>query len=147
MDPLQQYPPELAIPILTAASGVIVLAVAGFLLVQGVIAVLRPHAVRKFLGGFASSAKAHFAELAARILAGLAFLQFAPYSALPLAFGVFGIVLVLTSVALVFVPWRLHRRFAQWAVPLATRHMGPFAVGCLAGAAAICYGVLLGKMP
>ena len=147
MDPLEQYPSALALPILTVTSGVIVLAVAGLLLVQGVIAILRPRVVRTFLGAFASSAQAHFGELAVRIVAGFAFLQFGPSSAFPRAFQVFGAVLVLTSAALVFVPWRLHRRFAQWAVPLATRHMMPYAVGCLAGAAAICYGVLLGKVP
>lgn len=129
---------------LTAASGVIVLTVAGFLLVQGVLALLRPHAARKFLGAFASSAQAHLVELAVRIAVGLAFWHFAPLSAFPLAFKVFGAVLVLTSAALVFVPWRLHRRFAQWAVPLATRHMAPYAVGCLAGAAAIFYGISRG---
>lgn len=128
----------------TAASGMIVLAVAGFLLVQGALAVLRPQAVTTFLGAFASSAQAHFGELAVRIAAGLAFWHFAPLSAFPLAFTAFGAVLVLTSVALLAVPWRLHRRFALWAVPLATRRMTAYAAGCLVSAAAILYGAFLG---
>jgi hypothetical protein len=81
-----------------------------------------------------------------RVAAGRAFWHFACLSAFPLAFHAFGAVLVLTSVTLVFVPWRLHRRFARWAVPLATRQMMPYAVGCLAGAAAICYAIWLGTV-
>lgn len=125
-------------------SGLVVLAVAAFLLAQGIVAFVRPQAARTFLGGFAASAKVHFCELAARIVAGLGFVHFAPFSRVPAAFEVAGWVLVATSAVMLFVPWRLHRQFAQWAVPMATRHMRPYAAGCLVGAAAIVYGMLPG---
>lgn len=126
------------------ASLLLVLAVGSFLLLQGVLALACPRAVRRFLDGFAASAAVHVAELALRIVAGAGFIGYAARSASPWAFAGFGWLLVLTSLPLLLVPWRWHRRFARWAVPLATRWMWPYAVGCLAAGAAVFAGVLYG---
>lgn len=125
----------------------LVLAAGSFLLLQGVLALLRPQSVRRFLDGFAASAALHLTELALRIAVGAGFIGYAERSALPWAFIGFGWLLVLTSLPLLLVPWRWHRRFARWAVPLATRWMWPYAVGCLAAGAAILAGVLYGAPP
>lgn len=136
-----------AISTVALLSGAGVLGFAGFLLLQGVIALVRPARVRAFLGHFAGSARAHFTELFLRVVVGVAFLCFAPFSARPLLFEAFGMVLLLTSVLLVFVPWRLHRRFAAWAVPLATRRMAPYGVGCLVLGMAIVHAAISGHVP
>lgn len=133
-----------SIALLSAAG---VLAFAGFLLVQGGLAFARPELVRSLLGEFASSAKAHLTELFCRVLLGLAFLCFAPFSVAPLAFEAFGLTLVLTSLVLLVVPWWVHRRFAAWAVPLATRRMALYGLGCIAMAAMVIYATIFGSFP
>lgn len=121
-------------PALTMLATATVTVVVLFLFAQGVLALWRPDWVRAFLGGFAASARAHFLELLLRILAGLAFVQLAPGSAWPPALHAFGLLLIVTSTLLLFVPWRLHRRFAAWAVPMATRWMPGYALACLLAA-------------
>jgi hypothetical protein len=128
------------------ASGAVVLAVAGFLLAQGVVALVQPDAVRAFLGRFAGTSNAHFLEMAIRIAAGLGFVFFAPFSGCPRILATAGFLLLLTSAALLFVPWRLHRRFAQWAVPMATGRMAPFGIACLAAGLAIVYATFSGDV-
>lgn len=59
-----------------------------------------------------------------------------------LAFTMFGWVLLGTTLLLAFVPWRLHRRFANWPVPQATRVIPLFGVGALAGGL-VLFGALL----
>jgi len=38
-------------------------------------------------------------------------------------FVIFGWILVVTTIGLFAVPWRWHRRFAQWGVPSAARNL------------------------
>lgn len=108
---------------------------AGYLLVLGSAALLRPALARAFLGGFVSSAATHFAEVAVRILAGLALIAAAPRMVGTPAVHTFGVILVGTSLVLALLPWRLHQRFAAWSVPRAARHLPligvtSIAVGC-----------------
>jgi hypothetical protein len=53
-------------------------------------------------------------------------------------------VLIVSSLVLLALPWRWHRRFASWAVPLATRHMALFALVSFAGGAFVILSVLNG---
>jgi uncharacterized protein YjeT (DUF2065 family) len=83
---------------------------------------LSPVRATRFLGGFASSAFTHYLELLLRLIAGGAFLLYAPQMLFSGLFVAFGWIVVLTTVGLFAVPWRWHRRFAQWGVPHATRN-------------------------
>ena len=125
----------------------LVLATAGFLLLQGALALLRPELVRRFLAAFASSALAHVVELALRLLVGAGFIGHAASSTLPWAFAGFGWLLVVTTVPMLLLPWRWHRRFARWAVPLATRSMWLYGLACLAAGLAVLAGVGLVPLP
>lgn len=111
-----------------------VVALAGlYLLLLGVAAILRPTAASAFLLGFASSAPVHLLELALRMAIGICLLAAAP--AMPFAnlFWLLGVALVATSVPMALVPWRLHRRFAERAVPLALRYLNLIGVCSAAG--------------
>jgi len=104
------------------ALGIVVLA--GLYLVGlGLAAIFSPRQAGSFLGRFASSARAHFLELAIRLLVGSALVAGSSRMAFTEAFAVLGWVLVGTSVALVVLPWRWHRRFAERVVPPALRHV------------------------
>jgi hypothetical protein len=119
-----------------------VLAAGLYLVGLGVVALLRPDLARRFLARHASSARAHYTELALRLLAGGGFVLSADQLMWPAPFQALGWVLIGTTLVLLAVPWRLHRRFAAWSVPLATRRMDLLAVGSLAGGAVVLYAVL-----
>jgi hypothetical protein len=131
---------------LNLLAGTSVVAAGLYLVALGAAAFLAPARVRAFLAGFASSARAHFLEMFIRLVVGAALVAVAPQMMFAGAFLIFGWVVVGTTIALCAVPWRLHRRFAQWAVPLATRNMPLFAVGSLAGGLILLAAVLLGPV-
>lgn len=57
---------------------VLVLAAGTYLVALGVVAFVRPDTVKRFLAAFATSARAHYVELAVRMTIGLALVQAAP---------------------------------------------------------------------
>ncbi len=115
----------------TAARLVVVL-VGCYLLALGLVAWMAPARAERFLGGFAGSARAHYLELSLRLVAGWAVLASAPHMLFPGFFTLFGWVLLLTTAGLFAIPWRLHRRFAEWGVPRAMRHLKLVAVASFA---------------
>lgn len=129
--------------ITTAALGVVVLA-GLFLVALAAFAWLDPPRARRFLMAFASTATKHLVELGMRLLVGAAFILAAPHMAFPAVFSLFGWVLVLTTLVLAVVPWRLHRRFAAIAVPRATRHMAALGTASLVGGVAVIGAVIRG---
>ncbi len=108
---------------LLVAAKSIVVAVAIFFLLLGLMALIRPSHARQFLLGFATSASKHYAELGTRFVAGGAMLIVAPYSAHSVALTAFGWLLILTTAVMAIVPWCVHRRFAKTAVPQALRFL------------------------
>lgn len=112
-----------AVPILLAGLYLIGLAV---------VAAALPRRAEIFLSGFARSAFVHYLELSVRLVVGAALVSHAPQMRLPGLFAVLGWIVVGTTIVLSVVPWRWHRRFAEWSVPLATRNMVLFALGSLA---------------
>ena len=82
--------------------------------------------------GFASSQPVHILELFLRFVVGAAFVLYAPRMFLSGAFNLFGWVLLVTTACLLLVPWRWHQRFAQQAVPRATRHITLIGLASLA---------------
>lgn len=122
----------------------VVLLAGTFLLFLGVAAWWYPDHVRRFLGRFAGSAAAHYLEMTLRLVAGWALVRYAPSMLFSRLFLVFGWILILTTAALVAVPWRLHHRFARWAVPIATRRLGLVAVASVLLGGFIVGSVLLG---
>lgn len=119
-----------------AAQAVIVLA-ALFLAWLAGTALLAPARAERFLLGFASTALKHGVELAIRLLVGGALVIAAPKMALQGAFLAFGWTLVASTLVLSVLPWRLHRRFAQFAVPIALKYLPAIGLVALAGAAAL----------
>ncbi len=120
----------------------IVVADAGLLLV-GICAMVfaMPRRAEAFLRGFASSLKAHVLEQSVRLVAGAGLIVYSPAMRWSIAFEVFGWTLIATSVMLLVLPWRWHRWFASWAIPLAIRYMKMY--GVLAG---VLGGLILAGM-
>ena len=108
------------------------------------VAFAKPGSAKYFLSRFASSAFTHFLEVFLRIIVGIAFIIYSSRMKFSGVFTVFGSVLILTSVVLLFVPWKLHRRFADWSLPLATGRMLLFGFVSLIGGLFILLSFFLG---
>lgn len=121
--------------------GMVIAAAGVGLLAMAVLCVAAPGRARRFLGGFASSARAHYLELGLRLVAGAALVLFSPSMHLAEIFRLFGWVIIATSVALLCIPWRWHQRFAGRVVPIVNQYLGVYAVGNLALGVLLLYGI------
>ena len=101
----------------------VVVLVGLYLVVLATVSLFFPAQANRFLLGFAGSASTHYIELFVRTVVGGAFVLHAPRMLFPYVFAVLGWVLLVTTAGLLLVPWQWHRRFAQQAVPRATRHL------------------------
>ncbi len=108
---------------LLVAAKIILVAIAVFFLLLGFISLVRPKHARRFLLGFAASASKHYAELFTRFVVGGAMLVVASHSTHSAVLTVFGWLLIVTTAVMAIVPWRIHRRFAETAVPRALRFL------------------------
>ena len=124
---------------------IMVLLTGGYLISLSVFLLLLPESGERFLGGFAGSAFTHYLEVLLRFVAGGAILLYAPYMLFSDFFVIFGWILVVTTVGLGAVPWQWHRRFAQWAVPYATRRLRLVAVASFIFGGFVLASVILGS--
>jgi hypothetical protein len=127
----------------TQAIAVALVVLAGaFLSVLGGAALAAPSRVHAFLGGFARSARAHYLELLARMLAGAAFVVGAAHMKFSALFHGVGWVVIATTLLLLLTPWQWHRRFAAWSVPHATRRLPLLALVSLAAGGFVLFSVV-----
>lgn len=117
-----------------------------YLLLLGAAALLAPARAGRFLLGFVGSPAAHFLEMFLRLLVGAAFLLSAPRLLFADAFTVFGWVLLITSAALLLVPWRWHQRIARQSVPRALRFLPLIGVASVAIGGFILVSVIRGRV-
>ena len=120
---------------MTNLAGITVLLVGLWLLGFAVWVLVAPARARVLLSRFAGSFRAHLIEMVLRIVAGWGFIQYAPAMRFPAVAEIFGWVLVVSSVVLLLLPWRLHNRFAARVMPFVYRHIAIYAVlSCALGA-------------
>lgn len=129
---------------LNTLAGVIVVVAGIWLIGLAAVAIAKPDRVKQFFDKFASSAFSHFLEMSVRIIVGVAFVIRSPQMKFPRAFALFGWLLVLTTAVLFFVPWKLHRRFADRSLPMLTSRMILFALVSLFGGTVILVSIILG---
>lgn len=82
--------------------------------------------------------------MALRIVVGVALVLTAPRMRFPEAFGIFGWLLIGTSLVPCLVPWRLHQRFGAWSLPLVTNRLAILALGALGGGLLLLLALYLG---
>ena len=109
-----------------------VLLAGAYLLALGAASLIVPAKATRFLLGFASSPRVHYAEMAVRFAVGAALVLHAPRMYLSGAFSLLGWVLLITTSCLILMPWRWHQRFARRTVPRAARRITLIGVASLA---------------
>lgn len=130
--------------LMNTLSAVIVVLAGIWLIGLAAIAIVKPDRVKQFFAKFASSAFTHFLEMFVRIIVGAAFVIYSPQVKFSVVFAVFGWMLILTTAVLLFVPWKLHRRFADRSLPLVTGRMILFALVSFLGGIIILFSFVLG---
>lgn len=109
-------------------AGIVVVGFGLFLIVLAAACLVRPEFAKRFLSSFASSAVAHYAEMSARLVVGLALIGCSPAMLLPDLFKVFGWILVITTAGLLLMPWRWHHAYSKWAIPLVLVRLRLFGI-------------------
>lgn len=127
----------------TLAVGIVVLA-GIWLIGLAIIAFAKPDLVKVCFGKFASSAFTHFLEMFLRLIVGAAFVIYAAQMKFSVVFTVFGWILLLTTAVLLFVPWKLHRRFADRSLPMVNKWMTLFGFVSFVGGIFILFSFFLG---
>jgi hypothetical protein len=122
-------------------SGTLVAVFGVLLTALAVLIAIKPQLAERFLRSFASSPRAHYTEQLLRLVAGGALVIFAPWMWYSELFRLLGWLIIITAAALLVLPWRWHNTFGTWAIPLVIRYMKLFAVGALALAIFIFYGM------
>jgi len=104
----------------------------------------KPATAERFLRRFASSARTHYVEQVFRLLIGAALVVLSPAMWQSKTFWLVGWAIVVSSAALVCVPWQWHHRFGERVGPIIFRHLRLYAVGSFAFGALLLYGVFAG---
>ena len=129
---------------LDAPAGVVVLLAAIWLIGLAAVSLVKPERAKDFLRRFADSASTHFLEVFVRLIVGVAFVVYSSHMKFSVVVTGFGWMLILTTVVLFFVPWKLHRRFAERSLPLVTGRMVLFGIVSFLGGFAILFSFFLG---
>jgi hypothetical protein len=126
---------------MTVLAGIVVAACGlAFIAFTGTV-FAKPALAERFLMSFANSARAHYVEMAFRLLLGTSLVVVSPAMRPTNMFRVIGWAIVISSVALLLMPWRWHHRFGRRVRPTLIRRMKVYAVGVLAFGCLLLYGV------
>jgi hypothetical protein len=106
------------------------------------VAIAKPTLARRFLMGFASSARIHFAEQIGRLVVGAALILAAPTMWQAKLFWLIGWAIVVSSAVLICLPWRWHHRFGERVRPMFSRYMWLYVAGAFLFGLLLLYGVL-----
>lgn len=130
-------------PVLVTAAGTVLVAFALFLIGLAALTFARPAASARFLGAFAQTPRAHYTEQAIRLVMGTALIVRAPCMTFPGPFALLGWIILVTSLALLLLPWRWHKRFADRVVPTVIRYQRLYGVALAVFSAALILGLLI----
>jgi hypothetical protein len=129
---------------MSQVAAVVVVGFGLLLIVLTGVAFAKPAIAERFLMRFASSARTHYVEQILRLLIGAALVVLSPAMWQPTMFSLVGWAIVVSSTALMCVPWQWHHRFGERMLPIIVRHLRLYAVGSLAFGALLLYGVFAG---
>ena len=108
------------------------------------VAFAKPERAERFLMAFATSARTHYTEQVFRILVGAALVVVSSSMWQPKMFWLFGWAIVVSSAALICVPWQWHDRLGKRMRPMLVRYLKLYAVGAFALGVLLLYGFFAG---
>ena len=129
---------------MSVVATVVIVAFGLALLVFTSVSFAKPANAERFLTAFASSARTHYIEQLVRLLIGASLVVLSPTMWQPKMFWLLGWAIVVSSAALLCVPWQWHHRLGKRLLPLLVRHLKLYAVGSFALGALLLYAVFAG---
>ena len=129
---------------MSVVAAVVVVAFGFALITFTGVAFTKPARAERFLVAFASSARTHYVEQGFRILIGAALVVLSSTMWQPKMFWLFGWAIVVTSVALICVPWQWHDRLGERVRPMLVRYLKLYALGAFALGILLLYGFFAG---
>ena len=108
------------------------------------VAFAKPERAERFLMAFATSARTHYTEQFFRILVGAALVVVSSSMWQPKMFWLFGWAIVVSSAALICIPWQWHDRLGERMRPILVRYLKLYAVGAFALGVLLLYGFFAG---
>ena len=117
--------------IITAAKWIIIL-FGVFIIFVGLLMLFAPKKARAILRKAGSNNFINYAEITLRLIPAIAMILYADFSKLPLAFKIFGGIMVLTSLILYLIPRKTHHSFSMKSAdllkPIYFQLIAPFAM-------------------
>jgi hypothetical protein len=126
---------------MTLPAGIVVVLFSLFLVGLSAVIFAKPAFAERFLRSFASSARAHYLEQALRLLVGSALVVRSPVMWQPRVFWLIGWTIVVTSTALIVLPWQWHQRFGVLMLPAVLRFMKLYAIGLFVFGSLLLYAL------
>ena len=108
------------------------------------VAFAKPAHAERFLLAFASSARTHYVEQGLRIVIGVALVILSSTMWQPKMFWLFGWAIVVSSAALICLPWKWHDQLGERLRPMLIRYLKLYAVGAFVVGVLLLYGFLAG---
>jgi uncharacterized membrane protein YfcA len=103
-----------------------------FIILVGFLMLFAPKKARAILRKAGSTNFINYAEITIRLSPAIAMISYADFSKLPIAFKIFGWIMVATSVILYIVPRKTHHRFSMKSAdrlkPIYFQLISPFAM-------------------
>lgn len=117
--------------IITAAKWIIIL-FGVFIIFVGLLMLFAPKKARAILRKAGSNNFINYAEITLRLIPAIAMILYADFSKIPLAFKIFGGIMVLTSLILYLIPRKTHHSFSMKSAdllkPIYFQLIAPFAM-------------------
>jgi hypothetical protein len=130
---------------MTLVAGWVVVAFGLFLIALTGAVFVKPALAQRFFMSFASSARTHYVEQVLRLLIGTSLVVLSPAMWQGTVFWLLGWAIVVSSVALLLIPWRWHHQLGERVLPIIVRHMRLYAIALFEFGALLLYGVLVGR--
>jgi hypothetical protein len=108
------------------------------------VAFAKPAIAERFLMAFATSARTHYVEQVSRLLIGAALVVLSPTMWQPKVFCLVGWAIVVSSAALMCIPWQWHDRFGERVRPMLVRYLRLYAAGAFVLGALLLCGLFAG---
>src|SRR5262245_29786754 len=129
---------------MSAVAAVVVVAFGLALITFTGVVFAKPARAERFVTAFASSAQTHYVEQGFRILIGAALVVLSSSMWQPRMFWLVGWAIVVSSAALICVPWQWHDRLGERMRPMLVRYLKLYAVGAFALGVLLLYGFFAG---
>lgn len=117
--------------IITAVKWILIL-FGVFIIFVGLLMLFAPKKARAILRKAGSNNFINYAEITLRLIPAIAMILYADFSKLPLAFKIFGGIMVLTSLILYLIPRKTHHSFSMKSAdllkPIYFQLIAPFAM-------------------